>query len=356
MIKGMGRRTRPAPGDEMRTIKHAFWLIFLLLAAACSQTSLQNGTPSKPVYIPPASSATSSAAGSQPTDKPAANQPPTQDILQPLTPNFAQGDWVIHTQAGFAYTLPVNLNASQPYVLQWQEFQSSIASPDEHMMISVIKEDLIPADTSEACLEQMLGQMIADLEDVIPEALELLTVGGRQAAARRLNGDMFSQDFTGRMVSISTRPGSCITLLAVTLGADRDERWQTEGEPALQVMLNSMVISEVSTGGEPCQVSTDPDYGLSPDDPVRVGNTNLYDGYAREQLYMLALRGPNGETLRYEREGPTNNDAGEILDVYVVTYGSLTQPIYLYLDMYTYETPLAPLGFTCPSSIPLEAP
>lgn len=343
MIKEMGRQIRAAHRDIMHFIKHTFWLFFLLLATACSQLSTRYGTPSLPIFIAPAEQDPIPLATSL-------------VVTLPAKPDFVQGDWVIHTQAGFAYTMPVNLNAAQPYVLQWKDYQSNISSQDEVVMISIILEDQIQADTSESCLEQVLERMIADLDDVIPGAVEMLPVGGKFGATCRVDGDMFAQDFTGRMVCISTQPGRCITALAVTLGADAEARWQAEGEPALNVMLSSLVISNVSKPGIACQVSDVAEYALSPDKPVRVGNTNLYDGYAREQLYLLGLRGPNGEKLSYYREGPVINNTGDILDVYVITYSGLTEPIKLYLDMYTYENPAAPAGFTCSNPFPLEAP
>jgi hypothetical protein len=45
-----------------------------------------------------------------------------------------------------------------------------------------------------------------------------------------------------------------------------------------------------------------------------------------------------------------------ILDMYEVSYDGLTAPISLYIDMYVFEEPFAPVGFTCTGPFPLQAP
>jgi hypothetical protein len=35
-----------------------------------------------------------------------------------------------------------------------------------------------------------------------------------------------------------------------------------------------------------------------------------------------------------------------LLDIYEITYDGLDEPIKIYIDMYDYEAPLAPYGFT----------
>jgi hypothetical protein len=336
----------------MRFIKRSSWLILLLLAAtACSYAPSRNAAPTKPIFIPPAGSATAiSASDSTPT--------PTTVSATPTPVNgFIQGDWIILKQAGFAFTMPVNIAAvDQPYVLQQHERQASISSQDEVLLISIISDDGSQAATAEDCLDLVLERMTAALADVVPEPAEAIQVGSKVGLSSGVKGDLFEEDFTGRLVGVIMQPGTCLTAFAVALGAQADERWQQEGEGALELILTSMVFSEVSPGNSACEVSSDPEYAFSMDKPVRLGNTDLYDGFAREQAYLSALRGPLDEEITFARVGSDVNKAGDILDVYEVTYTGLAKALKLYLDMYTYEEPLAPVGFTCPGPIPVRAP
>ena len=125
----------------------------------------------------------------------------------------------------------------------------------------------------------------------------------------------------------------CITLCLVLLTglSVAKEKWPTEGNPV------------------PSKVSTDPTYGLTEKNPIRVGS-----GPEAERAYLSSLRGPHGETVQYERKGsccsfktPNAWVGGKaLLDMYHVTFEGLAKPIVLYVDMYDYEQPLVPVGLT----------
>lgn len=94
------------------------------------------------------------------------------------------------------------------------------------------------------------------------------------------------------------------------------------------------------------EVAADETYGYTEGNPIKVGG-----GPARERAYLSLLRGPNGEAVRYEREGSCcpfetpNGILGEghgLLDRYSVQIGSVAKPVTLYLNMYDYEQPKAP--------------
>jgi len=84
-----------------------------------------------------------------------------------------------------------------------------------------------------------------------------------------------------------------------------------------------------------------PTYGYSPEEPIRVGGVAEEVGPRREQLYLNALLGPEGQPVRYERRGScchfetANSPFGlGLLDVYDVTWDGAEEPVVLYLDMY----------------------
>jgi len=96
------------------------------------------------------------------------------------------------------------------------------------------------------------------------------------------------------------------------------------------------------------EVSTDQEYGRVESKAIKVGG-----GPSREREYLMLLRGPNGEPVRFERDGsccgfetPNGIMGGGLLDIYSVWIGSASEPEKLYINMYDYEQPKAPKGFT----------
>jgi hypothetical protein len=105
-----------------------------------------------------------------------------------------------------------------------------------------------------------------------------------------------------------------------------------------------------------CEVSTDPNYGLTLGTPIQVGGGAMY-GPARERRYLDALRGPDGQPLRYKRTGSMQGtDGTTILDGYEVIYDGLAKPTMLYVDEYHFSDLRAPQGFICGEPIGLALP
>jgi hypothetical protein len=96
------------------------------------------------------------------------------------------------------------------------------------------------------------------------------------------------------------------------------------------------------------EYSKDKDYGLSGDNPVKVGEKSV-----KNQLrYLASLAGPNGEELNYHRRGAccgykskNGYDSVALVDVYEVTYEGLKKPILVYISFYDFETLYLPQGF-----------
>ena len=82
---------------------------------------------------------------------------------------------------------------------------------------------------------------------------------------------------------------------------------------------------------------------------IRVGGDFL-QGVARARAYLDNLRGPAGQAVSYVRVGGGIPYEDIILDLYNVTYdgGSAN----LYIDIYGFTAPRAPVGFTCAAAFP----
>lgn len=107
-----------------------------------------------------------------------------------------------------------------------------------------------------------------------------------------------------------------------------------------------------------CTVSSDPTYGLTAENPVRIGGGP--SGMAvRQRQYLAALRGPGGEVVSYNTRGSrmVKLAIGEtIIDAYPVTLQGVGQSVTVYLDGYHYAPPVAPKGFICVQPVTLPPP
>ena len=100
-----------------------------------------------------------------------------------------------------------------------------------------------------------------------------------------------------------------------------------------------------------CAIATDDSYGYTAQNAVKLGGESA-DGNARIQQYLRALRGPNGEGLRFRRSGSQlASDTTTVLVVYEVRHAGLEKPVRMYLDRFHLEDPKAPKGLICASPI-----
>lgn len=120
------------------------------------------------------------------------------------------------------------------------------------------------------------------------------------------------------------------------------------------VLLSSAVVPASYADDAPLppitisEISTDETYGRVQSNAIKVGG-----GPSREREYLMLLRGPNGEPVRFNRDGsccgfetPNGIMGGGLLDIYSVWIGGASEPQKLYINMYDYEQPKAPKGFT----------
>jgi hypothetical protein len=99
----------------------------------------------------------------------------------------------------------------------------------------------------------------------------------------------------------------------------------------------------------PCDFAPNETYGLTPENPIRIGGGG--SDLSRIRGFMHGLDGAGGmEPLDYKWAG-TLSQGGILLDVYVVHYeyesGSSGSEATFYFDRHSYERPLAPYGFPC---------
>lgn len=145
------------------------------------------------------------------------------------------------------------------------------------------------------------------------------------------------------------------------LGAGRNSQasaWQSGGQQAFVGVLGTVSLDIDPSLRLQCSVSPSAGYGLTPEQPIKVGGAALGELFgpnvsARVRAYFSTLRGPEGEMVGFERTGSQTND-DSIIDAYRVE--TLSGETTLYVDMYTYETLFAPQGFACAGDFPIGLP
>jgi hypothetical protein len=208
--------------------------------------------------------------------------------------------------------------------------------------------------SSSDCLGMIRERMAASMTGFQADEPQALMTNNIPGLSLNFKGQLDGQPMTGKLSSFfpNTR---CFSLIAFTHGTEADSQWQISGQIAYAKLLDSLrFLDQVQAAA--CQISADPSYGLTPDNPIRVGNTNIKDGLEREELYLNTLRGPAFEEIAYTRLNPLYNTEREIVDAYTVTYPGLAEPLTLYFEIFIFESPKAPLGFNCEAPFPLSAP
>jgi len=100
------------------------------------------------------------------------------------------------------------------------------------------------------------------------------------------------------------------------------------------------------------EVSEDPTYGYTPENPIMVGSGGG-SGPMNERRFLNALMGPDGEAITYSRQGSccefrTKNGLlgnSGFLDIYTIAHKGLEEEITLYINMYDSDVLKIPVGF-----------
>ena len=240
------------------------------------------------------------------------------------------------------------------YDVELDDNIANFVSDDSRIIISIYGAPDSAGDLTE---EEVIDEFLSEIEsrgagEFIWGETSTILVDEVEGLAVDLTGTMFDSPIGGQAVAVLPPPNQILFALAIAnLSAD-ENRWE-QGQQEFAALMDSISFGEAkSSSGNACPVSTDATYGYSKDNPIKVGG-DAFGGPSRERAYLDSLSGPNGEAVSYERTGSLGY-GDTILDIYQITYAGTTKT--LYIDEYSYETLMAPLGFTCWQVIPLSAP
>lgn len=319
------------------TVRFPLLLLTALLLASCNFPAPELARPEQPLYVPPLG--------------------PTATPLPTFTPNPAA--WIglgaeqIVPAGGYAFVPLAAIDESMmPLSLEIDGTQATQVNAKETLFFSLANEPSGESADASACLQEILNRLPADIANFTSSAPQPISAAGLEGLQTDISGSLFGEPMLGSLAVLHP-DGRCFSLVGMAATAEASSLWQSTGKLAFDALLNHVRFLPNLAA---CQVATDPTYGVSPENPIRLGSVNLYDGIARMEAYLNTLRGPNFEEIIYSRHNPVYNKAGQIVDPYEISYAGLSEPLTLYFDLYTYESPMAPAGFTCEAAFPLQQP
>ena len=316
----------------------ALLLLTSLLSGCTYQTTLP-GRSEVPIYKPP--QVVTSTPSPTPTPEP---------------PNYLQVGSPVQVQAGMYSFEPVTTwdASGVPLAVRIKDTRATLSNAEETLFFSLASEPATPGSTTQVCLDTILQRMAADLSDLQSSETSPITTQAGTGLQVQLQAKVFSQTSVGALQVIQVNQ-RCFSLFGLATSDDSANLWDKSGAPIFNQLQQSVRFLEPSQLMY-CDVAKDVSYGITPNNPIRTGNTNLYDGRTRQETYLLTLRGPNYKEVFFTRLAPEFNDLDVIVDPYLVEYAGIEQAITLYFDMNTYEPLFAPQGFTCEAAFPISAP
>lgn len=284
-----------------------------------------------------------------PTPQPTSTSTPVPTATATLTPAPVVTQ-VDVTNGGFSLSVPDDFD------VDIQEGTVGIFND-----VIIISFTGTPYESSENSLEDVIDDFLSELSRDGSELnrsseAKPIVIDNAEGIAFDLTGNLFGAPIEGQAIAVSPTEEFIIFGIGVANLISDDRLWKESGSIIFQSMLDSMTFTEIPITNQPnsgeCKISTDSTYGYTEANPIKVGG-DFIDGPSRERAYLDNLLGPNGESLSYERQGSISGTES-ILDIYVVTGNGINET--LYIDMYLFEEPQAPVGFTCKGAFPLTLP
>ncbi|MBN2502248.1 MAG: hypothetical protein JXB38_15805 [Anaerolineales bacterium] len=337
-------------------------MVFALLLSSCG------GVQAAPTATPLPTST------SRPTETPDPTKTPTLEptaTLEPAPTEEPVEEMPVQTEgsglglSGRQYNIEGGYTFRLPlidYGFSTRGSTNTISREDEEILISLGTSMAPEVFPLEDALLSFYESAEADFDTLERGAPYEVMIDGGEALAIDVIGIFMGDNVLGRIVVAN--PHDTLYLFAFSIATTYAEvnHWADEGAETFDNVLSSIQFLPVELLEGACEISTDQTYGYEETNPIKVGISNevdpldifaQMDGVIRQRVYLETLLGPGGETISYERQGSISGEDA-ILDIYHVTYPGLDQAIILYVDIYHFEYPQAPVGFTCERPFPLE--
>jgi hypothetical protein len=230
-------------------------------------------------------------------------------------------------------------------------YQVTISNDDATFLMSIASAPDRQAGSLQQEVSGFISSMRQDMPDLETQPSVEVEIGGYPALSTDITGTLFDDPFTGRLTVTMPDTGVPVFALALSMDPPLGAGWENDGLGYSEAILETVEFFEPSPQLTECIVSTDPTYGYQKDNPIRVGGGS-FGGPSRERAYLDVLAGPEGQAVTYSRLGSLEF-GGTILDEYSLTYEGLSTPLIIYIDEYSFETLMAPMGLTCAGPFPV---
>lgn len=326
----------------MKKFSVCIFLISIILVSGC--TSLFKPSPtSTPTPLPP----TETPIPSTPTAPiPTAQIPGSVEGAE----IFETGDTRLYVYRGGYSFNPVLLYST--FIDQSVSYLVNDPNGEVFILVGVPRRDNMD-DRSQ--VDYILEGFQGMGAKIVTESPEPIKVDGVAGNSWGLEAQNIGENYEGVMVLIPSHPDYDFAAIRLSNSSGASLPGAITGEVAFSDLLDSVrfMSKEEANKGE-CRVSTDPTYGYSKDNPIRVGG-NAFGGPAREHVFLDSITGPAGEEIQFSRNGSLDY-GNTILDEYSITYKGLSSPVILYFDEYSFSPPFAPQGFGCYQPFPIKQP
>jgi len=242
------------------------------------------------------------------------------------------------------------------YQYETQGFTTIMGNIDGTVTIGLAGGPDVSKESDEELSYYFLDALFKRLGSYSLSSPEAILIDGVDGTSFSLTASISSDNYQGKAVSV--RKGGSHYFFAFGMGkiVETKNMWEGEGQKVFTKVLDSVEFlnEDEIAAANICKISSDPTYGYSKDNPIKVGG-DAFGGPSRERAYLDALAGPDGEAITYTRVGSQDHN-NTILDAYQISYVGLSESAIIYIDEYSFETLYAPLGFTCLHAIPLGEP
>lgn len=346
ILSGCGLLSSPTPTPTVTSLPTA------------TNTPIPTSTPS-PTPVPPTSTFTPESTATHtetPTPVPTetSTPEPTNDADQvDLDELFFMDDVRINVEGGYSVQKPnlYGVESDGPFTF--------IADKDFSVSMIVFGS---PNYTDGGAAEEIAEDFIsisferADGEYEI-ESTESILIDGHEGLYYELSGTLLEEEVRGNaFVALTDSNQLVFGLGTIRKSGVEPSIWEATAPETFRAIAESIKFltgdEAVESGTTSCEISSDPTYGLTEENPVQVGG-GAFNGPSRSRAYFDHLRGPNGEELTYSRVGSNPTENG-IVDIYRIEGAG--EEVTIYIDGYTFSDLFAPANFTCMGPFPIAEP
>lgn len=253
-------------------------------------------------------------------------------------------------QGGYSLELSLDAHVSVRGPMTW--VRSRETPTNTMIMGNISKYELVSLEELRPQVFASLFGSDAEIKEEEPQEYELDGVKGIAVDYVAKVSQMVAK---GRLIVVKPTEKRYVAVIGMGDPADPSgDQWVKYGVDFFEMTLNGFNIlsDEALADHDVCPFADDESYGLSMENPIRVGGGSM-EGPARARAYLDNLKGNDGQWAVYERSGSLEGD-GTILDAYQVQVDG--EIITLYVDQYNFETLLTPKGLQCSGAYPIVAP